>query len=114
MISRRTIFSLLLTLLLALGLGVWAMGQWDECDALLAHGERRPSVYVESGTRTVEMPCDVWLPRQPTWFQMMCVVDLAFAGVFGVSACGDWVRWREQRKAGPYGMTKKGGMGGRW
>ena len=103
MISRRTILSLLLAVLFALGLRVWAMGQRDECDGLLAGGQRRTSVYVESGTRTVEMPCDIWLPRQPMWFQAMIAANMAVVAVFVVSGCGDWVRWRERQKQIPTG-----------
>ncbi len=34
MISRRTVFALLLTLLLAVGIRIWAMGVRDDCDRL--------------------------------------------------------------------------------
>ncbi len=98
MISRRTIFSLLLTLLFTLCMRVWAIGQRDPCDGPLPGGQHPASVYVESGTRTVEMSCETWFPRQPMWFQALCLVNLTIGVVFVLSACGDWVRWRERKK----------------
>ncbi len=98
MISRRTILSLLLTLLFGLCLRVWAMNQRDPCDELMPGGEHPTSVYVETGTRTVEMSCETWFPRQPAWFLTLCLANMATGVVFVLSACGDWVRRREGKQ----------------
>jgi hypothetical protein len=98
MISRRTIFSLLLALLIPLVLRAALIGRWDPCKAEMPFSHQPPeSVYVDSGTRTVEMPCNTWLPRQPLWVQMVCLVDFAVAVVFLLSVWGDWSRWRRRR-----------------
>jgi hypothetical protein len=98
MISRRTIFSFLLTLLVGLCLRVWVLGQRDPCDSLAPGGQHPASVYVESGTRTVEMSCTTWFPRQPAWFLALCLVNMVIGVVFILSACGEWVSWREGKR----------------
>jgi hypothetical protein len=98
-ISRRTIFSLLLALLILFGLRAALLGHRDDCDAIMPITHQKPvSVYVESGTRTVEMPCTMWLPRQPVWVQMVCLVDFAVMIVFLLSVWRDCSRWLERRR----------------
>ena len=104
MISRVTLYSLLLCLLLGLGLRKWSMAHPDSCDRYLA-GERKlpASEYVISGSRQIVVPCNQWLIRQPEWMQILCLVDLLLAGVFAVNAAGDmreWLRTRRSRAGG--------------
>jgi len=97
MISRKTIFSLVLALLIFLGIRTWTIGHRDDCDRLGLNNAKPATVNVESGTRTVEMPCNLWLPRQPVWVQGVCLLDGAVGAVFVLSLWGDWVRWRRRR-----------------
>jgi hypothetical protein len=89
-ISRRTIFSFVFAALLALGLKAWAMQHRDDCDRAADSPRPHQTVYVESGTRTVEMPCNFWLPRQPLWVQFASLFNMAIAAIFLLSACVDW------------------------
>lgn len=90
MISRVTLYSLLLCLLLGTGLRKWSMAHPDNCDRYLA-GDKKlpPSEYVISGSRQIVVPCNQWLVRQPDWVQILCLVDLFLAGVFVMNAAGD-------------------------
>jgi hypothetical protein len=98
-ISRRTIFSLLLALLILGGLRLWALGHVDDCSRPVNHlGQMPESVMVESGDRMVEMPCAWWFPRQPLAVQMVALLGAALGLVFGLSAVGDWIRTREARR----------------
>ena len=99
MISRRTIFSLLLALMIVAVLRVWLIEHPDNCDRYMA-GDRTvpPSEYIESGTRTVEVPCNQWLFRQPAWVQCICLLDLTVLVVFVLSVWQDVARWRDRRK----------------
>ena len=99
MISRRTIFSLLLALLILCGLRLWVINHRDDCDRAANHmGQMPASVMVESGDRLVEMPCNVWIPRQPMGVQLACLLDLTVGVVFLLSVCDDWVRTRARRQ----------------
>ena len=89
--------ALLLAVGIALGLRAWSVQQRDPCDEVLAGGRRRVTVYVESGTRTVEMPCDMWIPRQPAWVQAALILELAVVVVMGLSVAMDWRRRRQSR-----------------
>ncbi len=90
MISRRTIFSFLLTLLLALGLWAWASGRRDDCSAYLEGDTKAPAdVIVMSGTRQVVVPCRYWFPRQPRVVQALCLLAGAGCVVFTLSLWGD-------------------------
>jgi hypothetical protein len=101
MISRRTIFSLLLAIMIFLGIRLWIMNHRDPCDAYLPGHVLPATVYVESGTRTVEVPCDWWLPRQPDWLQLTCLLDLAAMVVFGLSV------WRDIRRRSDLGRNQR-------
>lgn len=90
MISRATIFALLLGLLLAGGLRLWVLGRTDECSAYLA-GQPGPVTQIVSlGRRTIEVPCNQWFIRQPTSLQAGCLAELAFVAVFAVSLVRDF------------------------
>ena len=96
-ISRRTIFSLMLALLILGGLRLWVINHRDDCDRPATHlGGKPASVMVETGTRTVEMSCNEWPSRQPLAVQLVCLLDLVVGVVFLLSACSDWVRTRER------------------
>jgi hypothetical protein len=90
MISKVTLGSFLLALLLGLGILRWSLTHRDDCSRFLAGETRAPSSQlVVTGTRTVIIPCRVWLPRQPTSVQILCLVDFLFAVVFLLNAAGD-------------------------
>ena len=98
-ISRMTIFSLLLALLLATGIRRWYLGQRDDCRRYLAGDASFPSAQVVvSGNRTIVVPCDQWWMRQPTIVQMLCLLDLLLAVVFVVNALQDARAWFERQR----------------
>jgi hypothetical protein len=102
MISRLTIFSLLLALLLAAGIWRWSVVQRDTCSPYLAGDQTAPStMYVVTGTRTMVIPCDDWLERQPGKVQLLCLVDFVLVVMFGLNALQDargcFVMWRRRR-----------------
>ncbi len=99
MISRRTIFSLLLTLLLAVGIRIWAANAYDPCDHLGPSPRGVPkSVYVESGTRTIAVPCTYWIPRQSMRVQALLLFNAVLVLVFLISTGNDWARHRAIRR----------------
>ena len=101
MISRRTIYVLLLTLLLAAGIRIWAMGVRDDCDRLGPGTRDAPStVMVESGSRTIVVPCNYWVPRQSMKVQALLLFNVVLGVVFVVSFLTDWARYRARRRAG--------------
>ena len=96
LISRRTIFVLLFSLLLAAGLCVWSAQQHDECSAFLGGDRQAPaSQVVRTGTRTILVPCHDWLVRQSMQVQLLCGLTAAGFGVFLVSLWAD--RKREMK-----------------
>ena len=101
MISRQTIFSFLLTLLVGLGVFAWNGSKRDECDLA---GPDRARVVVpvgQAGRKVLVASCSEWLPRQPAWVQGCCFLNGALAVVFVVSLAADVVsgnRWRAQWK----------------
>jgi len=98
MISRRTIFSLLLAATIFLGIRLWILDHHDPCDSYMPGNVHPQTVMVESGDRTVEMPCNLWLPRQSEWMQLTCLLDLAVLIVFLLSVWRDVKQWRERRR----------------
>ncbi len=95
MISRRTIITLLATLLLAAGLRVWSSQHRDECSAFLGGDRHAPaSQVVETGTRTIVVPCQNWLVRQAAPVQLLCGLSVAGFGVFLVSLWADRTKER--------------------
>jgi hypothetical protein len=98
-ISRRTIFSLLLALMIFAVLRAWLIDHRDNCDRYMTGDRTFPSSeYIESGTRTVEVPCDQWLLRQPAWVQAVCLLDLTVLVVFALSVWQDLARWNRLRR----------------
>ena len=96
MISRRTILTLLVVLLLTAGLWVWSSQHRDECSAFLGGDRHAPeSQVVRTGTRTIVVPCQDWLIRQPAPAQMLCV--LAVAG-FGISLVSLWADHKKESR----------------
>ncbi len=100
MISRRTIFSLLLTLLLAAGIRLWAANTRDDCDRQGKGSPATPTtVLVDSGTRSIVVPCTYWIPRQSPRIQALLLFNAVLALVFLLSAADDWSRTRSRRRA---------------
>jgi hypothetical protein len=100
LISRVTLFSLLLGLMLGVGIQLWDMDHPDACARYLAGDpSAQHSIWVVSGTRTVEVSCNQWLPRQPLPIQLLCLLDLVFAVVFALNAMMDLRRSLEKRRA---------------
>jgi hypothetical protein len=99
MISRITLFSLLLGLMLGAGLRLWSAAQQDACTPYLS-GERpaQASEYVESGTRMIEVPCNDWFMRQPLRVQVLCLLDMALGVVFLLNALSDLQGWLQRRR----------------
>lgn len=99
MISRRTIYTLLLTLLLVLGLRLWAVNKRDDCDRL--NGVPNAEVMVQSGTRTITVPCNYryWALRQPLWVNLLALFGGVLGVVFIISVINDWARLRARRRA---------------
>ena len=99
MISRVTVFSLLLGLMLGLGILFWSAGQRDACTPYLeGNKSAQRSMYVPSGTRLIAVPCNDWIMRQPLRVQVLCLADLGLALIFVLNALGDLRNWLEARK----------------
>jgi hypothetical protein len=99
MISRVTIFSLLLALMLAMGLWMRDMQQTDNCSRYMAGDKMLPaSEYVVSGSRMVEVPCSDWLSRQPVPVQVLCLLDGVLGVVFVLNALSDLTGWLASRR----------------
>jgi len=104
LISRVTIFSFLLALLLGVGIRLRTQGQRDGCAAYLAGDARAPATeYVVDGSRTVVVSCHEWLPRQTQRVQLLCLLDLVLVVVFLLNTPQDARRWfgmRQRRRLG--------------
>lgn len=98
MISRVTIFSLLLGLMLGLGIYTQAETERDRCNTYPAGSTPPETEYVVTGTREVEVPCNDWWMRQPLAIQILCIADAGFAMIFLVFAAGDLRRRYQQRR----------------
>jgi hypothetical protein len=99
LISRMTIFSLLLSLMLGLGIKMLTDGRHDACDAYLdGNPLAQSSEYVPSGTRMIAVPCDDWLMRQPLVVQMLCLLELCLALACLLNALADLRDWLNARK----------------
>jgi hypothetical protein len=97
--SRVTLFSLLLTLLLGVGIRLWTMQQRDACTAYLSGDNKaQKSEWVTSGTRLVEVPCTDWITRQTLRVQILCLLDVVLAVIFVLNALSDLVEWIEARR----------------
>lgn len=100
MISRVTIFSLLLGLMLGLGIFIHTSSERDRCNMYPAGGTPPKTEYVVTGTREVEVSCNDWWMRQPLAMQVQCIADAGLGLIFAVNALIDlrrWTRWRRGR-----------------
>jgi len=101
-ISRVTLFSFLLALLLGVGIRLRTQGQRDGCAAYLAGDTTAPATeYVVTGTRTIVVPCNRWLARQTEKVQMFCLLDFVLAVMFVLNALQDvrgWFAMRRRRR----------------
>ena len=97
--SRVTLFSLLLALLLGVGIRLWYVQQRDACTPYL-EGDKtaQKSEWVISGTRQVEVPCNDWIERQPLRVQVLCLLDVVLAVLFVLNALSDLKEWLESRR----------------
>jgi hypothetical protein len=99
-LSRVTLFSFLLALMLAAGIRLSTLGLQDGCSAYLAGNKGAPAAeYVVTGTRTVVVPCDQWLPRQPTWVQLSCLLELVLIVTFVLNGLGNAYDWYGRRRS---------------
>ena len=97
--SRVTLFALLLALLLGVGIRLWTMQQRDACSAYLSGDTKaQSSEWVISGTREVEVPCTDWITRQTLRVQVFCLLDVVLAVIFVLNALSDLVEWIEARR----------------
>jgi hypothetical protein len=98
-ISRVTIFSLLLSLMLGIGIWFWSSGHRDACAAYLAGDHiAQSSEYIASGSRMIAVPCRDWTMRQPLRVQLLCLADLGLVIVFVLNAAGDLRDWLAARR----------------
>jgi hypothetical protein len=98
-ISRVTLFSLLLALILGAGIRLWDAQQRDNCSLYMAGDRTVPaSEMVISGTRQIEVPCSDWIMRQPLRVQVLCLLDLVLGVVFFFNALADLQRWLQSRR----------------
>jgi hypothetical protein len=99
MISRVTLFSLLLALMLGAGIRLWDARQKDNCTLYMAGDRTVPaSEMVISGTRQIEVPCNNWIMRQRMRVQVLCLLDLLVGVVFFFNALSDMQRWLQTRR----------------
>ncbi len=101
MISRMTLGSLLLALLIPSGMALWSSGHRDSCSRFLAGDTSRPRTQmVAIGSEMLEVPCEAWLPRQTMGVQIVSLLELLVLVVFAIHAVGDareWMVWRRGR-----------------
>src|ERR1700678_4220522 len=98
MISQRTLYLLLATLLLTTGLYLWNANRWDDCQRYMAGDKSLPSSQiVESEGHSVEVPCEQWFPRQSSAILLLCLLDLLLIVVFVLNALSDVRGWRQSR-----------------
>ena len=99
MISRVTLFSLLLGLMLATGIRLWSGSRQDDCSRFLAGDKTAPrSEWVVSGTRTIEVSCNDWTMRQPLRIQVLCLLDVVVLVLFVLNALADVRDQTEMRR----------------
>ena len=99
MVSKRTLVSLFLALLLGCGIRLWSLGPDDACAHYLAGDVRYPSSeLIATGTRTVIVPCKDWLSRQPERIQFLCLLEVLTVACFAVYAARDIRQAYEARR----------------
>jgi hypothetical protein len=98
-ISRVTLFSLLLALMLGAGIRLRDAQQRDPCSLYMAGDKTAPpSEYVVSGTRQIVVPCNSWFLRQPLSVQVLCLLDAFLSIVFLFNALSDLKQWFQMRR----------------
>lgn len=97
--SRVTLFSLLLAVLLGVGIRLWTDGQRDACAPYLSGDTKaQKSEWVMSGTRQIEVPCTDWFARQPMRVQILFMLDVVLAVLFVSNALSDLREWLQFRR----------------
>ena len=97
--SRVTLFSLLLALLLGTGIRLRDMQQHDACTSYLAGDQTaQRSEWVMSGTRQILVPCNDWFIRQPLPMQLLFILDVVLAVLFLLNALFDLRRGLAARR----------------
>jgi hypothetical protein len=72
-----------LALLLTTGIYLWNAEHWDDCTRYLSGEKWLPSSQtVDAGGQQMEVPCELWLPRQSLTLQLLCLGDLILLVVF--------------------------------
>ena len=73
----------MLAVLLATSISVWRVKHIDACAQVGAnHDGTSMSVMVQSGKRTISVPCSIWVMRQPMWMQALCGLLLVLIVIF--------------------------------
>jgi hypothetical protein len=95
MISRKTLLSLLVALLLAGCIKAYTLSLHNPCEAYLAGQRDAPeTVVVNPQGRAYQVPCNQWFLRQPPSVQVLCLADGGVFIVFLFNAVADWQRRR--------------------
>ena len=97
MISRVTLFSLLLGLMLGAGIRLWDARQKDDCSPTWPGTRRSPPPNGRVGHAQIIVPCNDWIMRQPMRMQILCLLDFALLVVFFLNALADLQRWLRSR-----------------
>jgi hypothetical protein len=96
--SRVTLFSLLLALLLGVGIRLWTDEHRDACAPYLSGDTKaQKSEWVVSGTREIEVSCNDWTARMPLRIQILCLLDVVLGVLFGLNALSDLHEWLAMR-----------------
>jgi hypothetical protein len=94
-----TLLSFVLALFLASGIRLWSDRHRDDCAPYLAGDKTAPaSEYVQTGTRTIVVPCNDWLDRQPLRIQILSLLELLLVVMFLVNGMLDTRAWLESRR----------------
>jgi len=97
MISRKTLYSFLLALLLAGCIKAYTLRLISPCDAYLSGQTQAPaSLIVNQQGRAYEVPCNQWFLRQPRGVQGLCLFEGVLVVIFLISAYTDWRRRRAE------------------
>jgi hypothetical protein len=98
-ISRVTLFSFLLALMLGIAIQMWSSGMKDECAPYLAGDNSAPATeFVVTGSHRVEVSCNDWLFRMPLAVQMLCLLGLVLGAMFLMNGLGDVRDWLVRRR----------------
>jgi hypothetical protein len=99
LISRVTLFSLLLSIFLTAGIRMATEAQRDGCTPYLSGDTKAASSeWVDSGTSQISVPCNDWIMRQTLRVQLLCLLDGALIAVFVLNALSDLRDWLQMRR----------------